>query len=148
MSTDLTVVKFNTVVNSPESRQESSRVSSCSCHDQSTDHRYPVKYRSDGYETSVQEGPALIPRLLMEGAKVIFRHNNQGMCGKERGRIKYICFRLPFRIISLSFFWDWNNYPAKSSDIPEVTLKDGCSKVILLWYLAVLEVLVNCTQTL
>lgn len=66
---DLTLVKFTTVVISPGSRQESSRVSSCSCHDQSTDHKCPVEYRSDGYETSVQEGPALILRLWIEGAE-------------------------------------------------------------------------------
>ena len=63
------MVKFSTVVSPPGSRQESSRVSSCSCHDQSTGHRYPVMYRSDGYETSVQEGLVLILRLLIQGAK-------------------------------------------------------------------------------
>ena len=69
MSTDLTVVKFSAVVSSPGSRQESSRVSSCSCRDQSTGHRYQVEYRSDGYETSVQEGPTLILHLLVQGEK-------------------------------------------------------------------------------
>lgn len=83
LSADLTVVKFSTVVNSPGSRQESSRVSSCSCHDQSTGRRYPVKYRSDGYETSVQEGPELILRLLTRRSKVSY--SNQGMRGKEPG---------------------------------------------------------------
>ena len=65
----LIVAIFSRVVSSPGSRQENSRVSSCSCHDQSTGHRYPVKYRSDGYETSVPEGPTLILHLLVEAEK-------------------------------------------------------------------------------
>ena len=69
MSTDLTVVKFSAVVSSPGSRQESSRVSSCSFRDQSTGRRYQVEYRSNGYETSVQEGPTLILHLLVQGEK-------------------------------------------------------------------------------
>ena len=40
-----------------ESRLESSQVSSCSYHDQSTVRKCPVMYISYEYETSVQEGP-------------------------------------------------------------------------------------------
>lgn len=52
--------------NSPESRLESSQVSSCSYHDQSTVRKCLVMYISYEYETSAQEGPEQMEFLSKE----------------------------------------------------------------------------------